>query len=449
MKYLLLFLFFSFSAVLFAETPPEVIKNTQRLIERNTFAWKTVATDPLSNTVKAGFAKNGWRVILQRPLESNRNGNLSNVVKPGEPRNTAELIFVAGNPNVKAIRSQLTWLNEPGELRTVPVYLGKKWNYDIFIRADIATITAISILIKPQGGDDLYKYYAEALNMHDFNETTRKAAAQLLPEGGNRVIPFIKLAIGNAIATEIDTTPHFVALKKIGTPEAAAVFVAAYRTRIPNVTKAVEEAMLLPPAQKGCEQIYINMLKNKKWIDRITVALEELGQKEKSLSIIRYLKQEPESFEQFATLVFAEARCVTGQKENEAFLLSEQIRLLLARVGDIPGTPKFISVSDKSKNLDAEKLTSERKRLEPPERKFAQLKDVDSAICSALMLCMFNPTEQTYNKDYIQRVNTEGVRLLKMLPRGRVRSVLRLLRDNVENSKESEFLRKIMVQVGA
>ena len=448
MKYLLLFLFFSFSVVLFAETPPEVIKNTQRLIERNPFAWKTAATDPLSNTVKAGFAKNGWRVILQRPLESNRNGNLSNVVKPGEPRNTAELIFVAGNPNVKAIRSQLTWLNEPGELRTVPVYLGKKWQYDIFIRADIATITAISILIKPQGGDDLYKYYAEALNMHDFNETTRKAAAQLLPEGGNRVIPFIKLAIGNAIATEIDTTPHFVALKKIGTPEAAAVFVAAYRTRIPNVTKAVEEAMLLPPAQKGCEQIYINMLKNKKWIDRITVALEELGQKEKSLPIIRYLKQEPESFEQFATLVFAEARCVTGQKENEAFLLSEQIRLLLARVGDIPGTPKFISVSDKSKNLDAEKLTSERKRLEPLERKFAQLKDVDSAICSALMLCMFNPTEQTYNKDYIQRVNTEGVRLLKMLPRGRVRSVLRLLRDNVENSKESEFLRKIMVQVG-
>ena len=449
MKYLLLFLFFSFSTLLFAETPPEIIKNTQKLIERKTFSWKTAATDPLSKTVKADFAKNGWRIIFQRPLESQRNGNFSNIVKTGDPRNTAELIFIPGNHNIKAIRSQLTWLNEPGELRTIPVYLGKKWQYDIFLRADIATITAVTSLIQPQGGDDLYKYYAEALNMHDFNETTRRAAAQLLPNGGKKVIPFIKLAIGNAIASEIDTTPHFVALKKIGTPEASAIFLAAYRTKIPNVIKAVEEAMLIPPALKGCEQIYFNMLKDRKWIDRIAIALEELGQKERLLSAIRYLKQEPESFEQFATLVFAEARCLTGKKENEAYLLSEQIRLMLARVGDIPGSPKFISVSDKAKNLDAEKLASDRKRLEPLERKFAQLKDVDSAICSALMLCMFNPTEQTYNSDYIKRVNAEGIRLLKMLPRGRVRAVLRLLRDNVENSKESEFLRKIMIQVGA
>ena len=449
MKYLLLFLLFTFSAVLFADTPPEVVKNVQQLIERRTLSWKTAEIVPLSKTVKADFAKNGWRIILQRPLESQRNGNLSNVVKPGDPRNTAELIFISGNPNIKMIRSQLTWLNEPGELRTIPVYLGKKWQYDIFLRADIATISAVSSLIQPQGGDNLYKYYAEALNMHDYNETTRRAAAQLLPNGGKDVIPFIKMAIGNAIASEIDTTPHFVALKKIGTPEASAVFLAAYRTKIPNVIKAVEEAMLIPPAQKGCEQIYLNMLKNKKWIDRISVALDELGQKEKALPIIRYLKQEPESFEQFATLVFAEARCLTGQKENEAYLLSEQIRLMLARVGDIPGSPKFISVSDKAKNLDAEKISTDRKRLEPLERKYAQLKDVDSAICAALMLCMFDPAEQTYNREYIQRVNTEGVRLLKMLPRARVRAVLRLLRDNVENSKESEFFRKIMIQVGA
>ena len=184
MKYLLLFLFFSFSAVLFAETPPEVIKNTQKLIERKTYSWKTAAADPLSKTVKADFAKNGWRIIFQRPLESQRNGDFSNVVKPGDPRNTAELIFILSTPNIKAIRSQLTWLNEPGELRTIPVYLGKKWQYDIFMRADIATISAVSSLILPQGGDNLYKYYAEALNIHDFNETTRRAAAQLLPEGG-------------------------------------------------------------------------------------------------------------------------------------------------------------------------------------------------------------------------------------------------------------------------
>ena len=448
MKYIFIVLFLSFSTLVFAAVQPEIIKNARRMIERRTASWKTASVEPLSKTVKASFAKDSWRVVLQRPLESRRRNRYSNIVKPGEPRNTAELIFIPGNPDIRKIRPQLTWLNEPGELRTIAVYLGKKWQYNIFVRADIATISAISTLFQPQGGDDLYRYYAEALNMHDYNETTRKAAAQLLPDGGKRVIPFVNRAIGTAIATDIDTTPHFVVLKKIGTPEVSAIFLSAYRAKIPNVTKAVEEAMLIPPAQKGCEQIYFHMLQNRKWLDRITVALEELGQKNRLLPMIRSLKREPESFQQFATLVFAENRCLTGRKENEAYLLSEQIRLLLARVGDIPGTPKFISVSDKAKKLDAEKVSAERKRLEPLEQKFAKLKDVDSAICSALMLCMFNPATQNYNKDYIKRVNEEGIRLLKMLPRGRVRSILRLLRDNVEDPKEAEFFRKIMVRVG-
>ena len=448
MKYFLIVFFLSFSTLLPAAPQPEIIKNVQRMIERRTMSWKTASAEPLSRTVKASFAENGWRIVLQRPLESKRKNHYNNIVKPGEPRNSAELIFIPGSPDIKKVRSQLTWLNEPGELRTIAVYLGKKWQYNIFVRADIATISAVSSLIQPQNGDDLYRYYAEALNMHDYNETTRKAAALLLPNGGKRVIPFINRAIGTAIAADIDTTPHFVALKKIGTPEVSAMFLSAYRTGIPNVVKAVEEALLIPPAQKGCEQIYFHMLQKRKWIDRITVALEELGEKKRLLPVIRFLKREPESFDQFATLVFAESRCMTGQKENQAYLLSEQIRLLLARVGDIPGTPKFISVSDKSKQLDAEKITAERKRLEPLEQQFSKLKDVDSAICSALMLCMFRPAAQNYHKDYVKRVNEEGIRLLKMLPRGRVRSILRLLRDHVEDPGEAEFFRKIMVRVG-
>ena len=126
----------------------------------------------------------------------------------------------------------------------------------------------------------------------------------------------------------------------------------------------------------------------------------------------------------------------------------EKIRLLLARVGDIPGTPKFISMTDKKKNLEAEKMVEERKRLEPLEQEFVKSQNVENAICSALMLCLFQPTVETFNQDYVKRVNAEGVRLLKMLPRRTVRTVLRLLRDEVEDSQESEFFRNLMIQVG-
>ena len=101
-------------------------------------AWKTAGIKPLQETVKATFAKNGWRIILQRPLESQNKSLYSNYVQPGEKRNTAELIFLAGNPDPKKIRYKLTWLNEPGELSTAIVYLGKKMNYDIYFEAKMA-----------------------------------------------------------------------------------------------------------------------------------------------------------------------------------------------------------------------------------------------------------------------------------------------------------------------
>ena len=269
-----------------------------------------------------------------------------------------------------------------------------------------------------------------------------------MPGGGARVIPFIKRAIGTAIANDIDTSPHYVALKKIGTPEVAKEFLSAYRSNIPNVVKSVEEALLVPPALKGAEQLYYKMLQQRKWLDRVTVALEELGYQKKILPAITYLKREPESFSQYSTLVFAEYRCRTGNKNIPEFTMIEQIRLLLARIGDIPGAPKFISVTDKDKNLEAEKILAERKRLEPLEKQFAKSPNTENAICSALLLCMFNPKQQAFNENYIKRVNAEGIRLLKMLPRHKVRATLRLLRDNVDDSKESEFFRKILIQVG-
>lgn len=448
MKYFLILSFFVGLPILFAAEPPQNITGVQKQIERQTVAWKVATVKPLSETVKAAFAKNGWRIVLQRPLESRQKQRLTNIVKKGDSRNTAELVFIAGNPELKENRAKLTWLREPGELSTTVVYLGKKWNYDVFLRADIATIAAIKSLLNAEGGDDLYPIYAAALNVLDFNETSRKAAVQLLPQGGKRVIPFVNKSIGNAIANDIDTSPHFVVLKRIGTPEVTSSFLSAYRSKIPNVMNSVEAALLIPPALPGGEQLYLSMLHQRKWIDRVSSALEELGAKKKALAMLNYLKREPQSFEQYMTIVFSEYRCRTGKKAIPEYQQMEKIRLLLARVGDIPGTPKFISMTDKKKNLEAEKMVEERKRLEPLEQEFVKSQNVENAICSALMLCLFQPTVETFNQDYVKRVNAEGVRLLKMLPRRTVRTVLRLLRDEVEDSQESEFFRNLMIQVG-
>ena len=437
-----------FSAIFLFAAPPETVNKVRLLIEQRTLVWKACNVKPLSETVKAPFAKDGWRIELQRPLESKKRSGIQGFINPGDPRNTMELVLLSGNPQIKTVRNQLVWLTEPGELVTRVVYLGKKWEYHFFIRGDIATISAVKNLLQPQGGDDLYPIYAEALNVSDFNDTSRKTAAQLLPAGGNKVIPYINRAIGIAIAREIDTSPHFVSLKGIGTPEAAAAIGTAIRSKIPAVVKNAEECLLHGPALKGAENLYLSLLSQRKGIDRALQALNELGCQQRALPIILKLKREPESFEQYMTLTFAEYRFRSGAQKIPELDLVEQVRILLARVGDIPGTPKFISVSDKKDNLEAELVSAERKRLQPIEREFAKSRNIENAVCSALMLCLFNPVSQGYNKAYIERVNAEGLVLLKSLPRRNVRAILRVLRDNVDDPKESEFFRKLMIQVG-
>ena len=81
MKYFLILSFFAGLPILFAAEPPQNITGVQKQIERQTVAWKVATVKPLSETVKAAFAKNGWRIVLQRPLESRQKQRLTNIVK--------------------------------------------------------------------------------------------------------------------------------------------------------------------------------------------------------------------------------------------------------------------------------------------------------------------------------------------------------------------------------
>ena len=78
MKFLLSVFLFAAAFMIYAAIPPEFISGLSRQIERKTMAWKTAGIKPLQETVKATFAKNGWRIILQRPLESQNKSLYSN-----------------------------------------------------------------------------------------------------------------------------------------------------------------------------------------------------------------------------------------------------------------------------------------------------------------------------------------------------------------------------------
>ena len=116
------------SAIFLFAAPPETVNKVRLLIEQRTLVWKACNVKPLSETVKAPFAKDGWRIELQRPLESKKRSGIQGIINPGDPRNTMELVLLSGNPQIKTVRNQLVWLTEPGELVTRVFISGKSGN---------------------------------------------------------------------------------------------------------------------------------------------------------------------------------------------------------------------------------------------------------------------------------------------------------------------------------
>ena len=441
--------FGSSAAPQFASPLPPQVRNTLRAIENNMKVWTVANVDPLSRTLRSPIAEGSWRIVLERPFETAPVEGLPDPLNKRSMKNNAEIVLVRDSPELdpKNIRKVLLWKVVHNELFTTIAYLGVGGGYHYFAKADIVTLDWLKTHLRLAKGDNLGEVIAEALNVEDENNFSRKSAVSIIGNYGDAAIPFIKRALGVAIAEHEEFGHHFTALKNIGTARAAQELKAAFKTGNSDIQVAVMNALSAAPYLKDAKELYFRMVERHYYIaSAIEAAIQYKWEKE-MLPYLQRASLRPISFAEYVIVTTTIDQFVTGNRVNSPELdCVEQIKILLTRSGDIAGSPRILSLSDKATAMNAKLNTEDLKRVRPFEDALVKSKNQDMAIVAALALILYDPGlpgasgvpgPQIMSKDYIRRVQNSGMRVLTRLNRNKVRSVLLNLKSSVESEEEA------------
>lgn len=431
--------------------PPEPVLRNLYFLEKQMKVWNLDKIEPLSRSIRAPFAADSWRASLTRPFDTAPVEGLPDPQGKRNMRNLTELILVARRPGLtpEKVRPHLRWKVAPGEVRKVIAYLGESPEYFWFGQSDILTLHWIRKHIGLGGSASaLAEVVAESLNVEDENGFSRKSAMLILPSYGNAAIPFLRRAIGTALAEREPIGPHLLVMKKIGTPEAAAELIRSLHSGSPEAYAALTDAMPGPPYLKEAKEIYFTLASRHDALPAAIEAAIQFHWEAELLPVLKKLARRPNSFQEYMILRTTIDQFENKRTDSPELAAMEQIKILLMRSGDLPGSPRILSLSDKALEVKRKLDQEDQRRIQPFEDQLAKSKNTDMAVLAGLILCMTDrEVNAPLSKDYRLRVRDAGMRILRRLDNRAVQNALRSLKENAESEDESNYFGSLLVRL--
>lgn len=431
--------------------PPEPVLRNLYFLEKQMKVWNLDKIEPLSRSIRAPFAADSWRASLTRPFDTAPVEGLPDPQGKRNMRNLTELILVARRPGLtpEKVRPHLRWKVAPGEVRKVIAYLGESPEYFWFGQSDILTLHWIRKHIGLGGSASaLAEVVAESLNVEDENGFSRKSAMLILPSYGNAAIPFLRRAIGTALAEREPIGPHLLVMKKIGTPEAAAELIRSLHSGSPDAYAALTDAMPGPPYLKEAKEIYFALASRHDALPAAIEAAIQFHWEAELLPVLKKLARRPNSFQEYMILRTTIDQFENKRTDSPELAAMEQIKILLMRSGDLPGSPRILSLSDKALEVKRKLDQEDQRRIQPFEDQLAKSKNTDMAVLAGLILCMTDrEVNAPLSKDYRLRVRDAGMRILRRLDNRAVQNALRSLKENAESEDESNYFGSLLVRL--
>ncbi|HBJ95712.1 MAG TPA: hypothetical protein DDZ11_04415 [Lentisphaeria bacterium] len=431
--------------------PPEPVLRNLYFLEKQMKVWNLDKIEPLSRSIRAPFAADSWRASLTRPFDTAPVEGLPDPQGKRNMRNLTELILVARRPGLtpEKVRPHLRWKVAPGEVRKVIAYLGESPEYFWFGQSDILTLHWIRKHIGLGGSASaLAEVVAESLNVEDENGFSRKSAMLILPSYGNAAIPFLRRAIGTALAEREPIGPHLLVMKKIGTPEAAAELIRSLHSGSPEAYAALTDAMPGPPYLKEAKEIYFALASRHDALPAAIEAAIQFHWEAELLPVLKKLARRPNSFQEYMILRTTIDQFENKRTDSPELAAMEQIKILLMRSGDLPGSPRILSLSDKALEVKRKLDQEDQRRIQPFEDQLAKSKNTAMAVLAGLILCMTDrEVNAPLSKDYRLRVRDAGMRILRRLDNRAVQNALRSLKENAESEDESNYFGSLLVRL--
>ena len=178
------------------------------------------------------------------------------------------------------------------------------------------------------------------------------------------------------------------------------------------------------------------------------------------LPVLRKIVRRPGSFREYMVVRTTIDQFETGKTESPELAAMEQIKILLMRSGDLSGTPRILSLSDKEVELKHKLEKEDRKRVQPLEDQRAASSNKDMAVIAALSLYVMeweelrvrrsgqrDGTTPPVSRDYLRRTKEAGLRILRRLDSTRVQEILAALKAHVESEDESNMFSSLAVRL--
>lgn len=431
--------------------PPEPVLRNLYFLEKQMKVWNLDKIEPLNRSIRAPFAADSWRASLTRPFDTAPVEGLPDPLGKRNMRNLTELILVARRPGLtpEKVRPHLRWKVAPGEVRNVIAYLGETPEYFWFGKSDILTLHWIRKHIGLGGNASaLAEVIAESLNVDDENGFSRKSSMLILPSYGNAAIPHLRCAIGTALADREPIGPHLLTMKKIDTPEAAAELVRYLHSGSPEAYAALTDAMPGPPYLKEAKEVYFALASRHDALPAAIEAAIQFHWETELLAVLKKLVRRPNSFQEYMILRTTIDQFENKRTDSPELAAMEQIKILLMRSGDLPGSPRILSLSDKALEAKRKLDQEDQRRIQPFEDQLAKSKNTDMAVLAGLVLCMTDrEVNAPLSKDYRLRVRDAGMRILRRLDNRAVQNALRALKENAESEDESNYFGSLLVRL--
>lgn len=431
--------------------PPEPVLRNLYFLEKQMKVWNLDKIEPLNRSIRAPFAADSWRASLTRPFDTAPVEGLPDPLGKRNMRNLTELILVARRPGLtpEKVRPHLRWKVAPGEVRNVIAYLGETPEYFWFGKSDILTLHWIRKHIGLGGNASaLAEVIAESLNVDDENGFSRKSSMLILPSYGNAAIPHLRRAIGTALADREPIGPHLLTMKKIGTPEAAAELVRSLHSGSPEAYAALTDAMPGPPYLKEAKEVYFALASRHDALPAAIEAAIQFHWETELLAVLKKLVRRPNSFQEYMILRTTIDQFENKRTDSPELAAMEQIKILLMRSGDLPGSPRILSLSDKALEAKRKLDQEDQRRIQPFEDQLVKSKNTDMAVLAGLVLCMTDrEVNAPLSKDYRLRVRDAGMRILRRLDNRAVQNALRALKKNAESEDESNYFGSLLVRL--
>lgn len=347
----------------------------------------------------------------------------------------------------------MQWRFLESGLKHYTLYLGRSSEYYYFGAANLPFLVQLKKKLNLQGGFLPEEYLAEALAVQDANDQTAESASTLLPEYGNKALPYLKGSIRAITELDEGAYPHFRVLARIATPEAFAMMNSyADDASLNYILLPLFDAIITHKlVNKALIPCYYAMLREQVAITYAAEALTQLNMRTEARDKLREVVRNPLDFENYKLATF-----LIFAMENPGVLpphkiAEEEIRVLLVRGGDIPESTKFVNAQETEAERELRLAEKDMERIKTHYDRITKSKEKNLAMIVALELILTKIPRKDVSATYERRLHAVGYKILKDIPDQRVeltRLIKILASDRNRHKGEREIFRGIAKRLG-